>query len=488
LVRRSGKRVGMSSQSPQQFDVCIVGGGPAGSIVALRLALLGHRVCLFERSTFPRRHVGESLTPGVWPILDSLNLRQLVLQGALTPRSTRILWSRPHADLLTPDQMHDWLLVDRGEFDTLLLRAAASAGVSVLQPATVRAAGRGTGGWCINAAAGDHSWPIEAAYLVDATGRAGFRRGKRELVSPRTIAVCGYLQRQFVEHDVYVEALRDCWCWGAPVPGRRFSVMVFLEADRLAAVGRERLPEFWRSQLADTELFARVSQWPLAGPLVVRDATSYFDDDPMTSSFARVGEASYALDPLSSTGVEKAAQNGTVAAIAIHTMLKQPSSTELCLRFYRDRQMETISAHRAWASTLYGSVARYAESSFWRSRSIPAGANGPPPTPGTPRASTNPTGTKFTLQAMVRVSDKVQIVEEPCIVDDEICLHAAVMHPALNRPIAFLHDIALLPLLDMARLSRDINDLLDIWSAHVQRQTAHRIVRWLLDRQILETI
>jgi flavin-dependent dehydrogenase len=63
----------MSSSAPQRFDVCIVGGGPAGSITALQLALLGHRVCLFERSVFPRRQVGELLTRGIWPILDSLN-------------------------------------------------------------------------------------------------------------------------------------------------------------------------------------------------------------------------------------------------------------------------------------------------------------------------------------------------------------------------------------------------------------------------------
>src|SRR5262249_7567085 len=135
-----------------------------------------------------------------------------------------------------------------------------------------------------------------------------------------------------------------------------FSAMVFVDADRLAAVRRERLPGFFRSWLAGTELFAGVSQWPLVGPLLARDATSYFAVEPMTSAFARLGDASYALDPLSSTGVEKAAQSASVAAIAIHTMLEQPSRIDLCVRFYHRRQQETISAHRAWASEFYGGV------------------------------------------------------------------------------------------------------------------------------------
>jgi hypothetical protein len=33
-----------------------------------------------------------------------------------------------------------------------------------------------------------------------------------------------------------------------------------MDADRIAAVGREGLSGFWRSQLAGTELFAGVSQ------------------------------------------------------------------------------------------------------------------------------------------------------------------------------------------------------------------------------------
>jgi len=481
LVRCFRKHLGMSSPSPQRFDVCIVGGGPAGSIAALRLTLLGHRVCLIERSVFPRRQVGESLTRGIRPVLDSLNLSQLVLHGALSPRICHVLWSRPHSDTLTANQKQGWLLVDRGKFDTLLLRAAASAGVCVLQPATVRGASRGSGGWQITVVGGDHSWPIEAAYLVDSTGRAGFLHTKREIVSPRTIAICGYLWRQSGGHDILVEALPDCWCWGAPVPGGQFSAMVFLDADRIAAVRRERLLEFWRSRLAGAELFAGVSQWPLVGPLLARDATSYFAVEPMTAAFARVGEANYALDPLSSTGVEKAAQSGTVAATAIHTILEQPSRMDLCLRFYRDRQQETILAHRAWASEFYGRVARYAEMPFWRARSkLPSLAK--------PRTSPAPAPTNFALETLLRLSDSNRLVQEPCIVNDQICLRAAVTHPNLNRPVAFVHDVELWPLLEMATTSTDVDSLIDLWSAHVPREKAYQIVQWLLDRRLLEAI
>jgi hypothetical protein len=106
-----------------------------------------------------------------------------------------------------------------------------------------------------------------------------------------------------------------------------------------------------------------------------------------------------------------------------------------------------------------------------------------------PAASLAPAAENFTLETRVlRLSDRTRIVEEPCIVDDQICLRTAVTHPNLNRRVAFLHDIALWPLLHMAATGTDVNGLVGLWSTHVPHERAHQIVRWLLDRQILEAI
>jgi 1H-pyrrole-2-carbonyl-[peptidyl-carrier protein] chlorinase len=45
------------------FDIGIIGGGPAGSTIASYLAKAGLKVAVFERDMFPRPHVGESLVP-----------------------------------------------------------------------------------------------------------------------------------------------------------------------------------------------------------------------------------------------------------------------------------------------------------------------------------------------------------------------------------------------------------------------------------------
>src|SRR6476661_3675987 len=55
-------------------DVVVIGGGPAGSTVSTLIAQRGHRVQLFEREKFPRFHIGESLIPETYWVLQRLNM------------------------------------------------------------------------------------------------------------------------------------------------------------------------------------------------------------------------------------------------------------------------------------------------------------------------------------------------------------------------------------------------------------------------------
>jgi flavin-dependent dehydrogenase len=50
-------------QAKVDFDVGIIGGGPAGSSMAAYLAKAGITCVVFEGALFPRPHVGESFVP-----------------------------------------------------------------------------------------------------------------------------------------------------------------------------------------------------------------------------------------------------------------------------------------------------------------------------------------------------------------------------------------------------------------------------------------
>src|SRR5262249_24586425 len=104
-------------------EICVIGAGPAGSTYAGRMVQLGHDVHLIEAERFPRRHLGESLSPGVLRLLEVTGARSAI-QGAdfLPARYVHVHWEG--APQVREDPREQGLLVDRGEFDHLLLDRA----------------------------------------------------------------------------------------------------------------------------------------------------------------------------------------------------------------------------------------------------------------------------------------------------------------------------------------------------------------------------
>src|ERR1051326_5566556 len=62
-------------------DVAVIGGGPAGSTVSTLMAQHGLRVQLFEREHFPRFHIGESLIPETYWVLQRLKMLDKMKQS-----------------------------------------------------------------------------------------------------------------------------------------------------------------------------------------------------------------------------------------------------------------------------------------------------------------------------------------------------------------------------------------------------------------------
>jgi len=112
-------------------DVAIIGAGPAGSSVALRLARAGYQVAIIERSKFPRAKVcGDYLCAGVKSGLKDLGVDAPVLAGAHSIRSIELHGFGAHARLQLPET--DAASLPRSVFDDRLLTLARGAGVQLI--------------------------------------------------------------------------------------------------------------------------------------------------------------------------------------------------------------------------------------------------------------------------------------------------------------------------------------------------------------------
>jgi 2-polyprenyl-6-methoxyphenol hydroxylase-like FAD-dependent oxidoreductase len=350
-------RLDTSPDAP--FEVCVVGGGPAGAALALRLAQLGRRVAIAEKAVFPRPHIGEAITAGALPLFEALGIRSAVESaGALRSELATVAWAgelrrfRPHGG--------PGMLVDRARFDALLLNtASAMPGVRRYQPARVVRAKREEKHWVIALHTGE---VLRASYLAEASGRAHvLPRSRRRLGAP-TLALYAYFRGApgGDPAETWVEAGASAWYWGSPVPGGEFNATVFVDpgpsADYEALVRASKL------------LGPRLGGAHRASEIRTCDATAFADRSPVSSTFIKVGDAALSLDPLSSQGVETAIGTALHAAVVLNTLLDRPEDTDLAIEFYRSRIARSGDFHAAAAADLYRRQAALDDGEFWSRR------------------------------------------------------------------------------------------------------------------------
>ena len=115
----------------------IIGGGPAGSSMALYLASMNFDVCVFEKKLFPRETVcGEFLSHEVIAILKELNLYEKFL--LLKPNKITKLKLFNSGKLTAESNFEfDAFSLKRSTFDNFLLSEAQQRGATVYQPAMI---------------------------------------------------------------------------------------------------------------------------------------------------------------------------------------------------------------------------------------------------------------------------------------------------------------------------------------------------------------
>ena len=201
------------------FDVCVVGGGPAGAGLAAALARTGHRVAVVEQRVFPRDHVGESLSPGAWPLLDSLGIARSAVEAvaASGPDRAGVRWRTEREERV---RVGAGSPSTAARFDALLLDHARAAG-----PTCPPAPGPPAGAYARRlAGAARRREPVEARFLADASGRRALLGGRRIWTSPRVRWPCTPGGRAAAPADgpqTRCAALAEGWLWWAQLPGSR---------------------------------------------------------------------------------------------------------------------------------------------------------------------------------------------------------------------------------------------------------------------------
>jgi geranylgeranyl reductase family protein len=299
-----GCRYAAGVLDPQEWDVAVIGAGPAGLAAAWEAARAGARTLVLERAIHPRYKTcgGGLIGTSLAAVADHLEIpvRERVSTATVTLDGRRE-FTRHHTEpLLT--------MVMREEFDNALRVAAAAAGATIRQRAPVRAIADADGGAVARLADGTS---VRARVLVGADGSAG--------VASRWVGV------EFSQVDLGLEMeisvpgpVADRWRgrvlldWG-PIPGSYG--WVFPKGDRLTVGVIAARGEGARTQAYLRDFTARLG---LSGYPAVRDSGHLTrcrrDESPLRRDRVIVaGDAAGLLEPWTREGISFALRSGALA-------------------------------------------------------------------------------------------------------------------------------------------------------------------------------
>jgi hypothetical protein len=290
---------------------------------------------------------------------------------------------------------------------------------------------------------------------------------------PRTVALHAYWHG-VRQRSPRIEALPDAWCWGVPLPDGSTNVLAFLDPERLRA--DESAEACYRGLLSRSVSGRDLTGAHLAGRVQAADATPFLDENSVGNGEIRVGDAAVAIDPISSSGVQRAVQTALAGAVVVNTLLRRPAAADAARIYYRDSLQRASDRHRAWAAEHYATAAAARPSRFWtrRAQAAPApaaraSAPTPPPDAGVP----------------LQLSRDAAFVELPCVAGEFVEVRTGVAHPHLDEPVAYVGGWELAPLLRRAPAGATARELVSRWSAIVPESAGVAIGSWLTSRGIL---
>ncbi len=321
-------------------DVVVIGGGPAGSTVSTLIAQRGHRVELFERERFPRFHIGESLIPETYWVLERLHMLPKMQRSHFVKKHS-VQFVNAGGKLSAPFYFWDnkphecsqtWQVV-RSEFDQMMLENAREHGVVAHEGARVLDVlfeGARAVGIVVKQEDGS-TREVRAHVVVDASGQAGLIQNRLRLRIWDPVlnkgAVWTYWEGAYRDTGrdegatmVLQTASRNGWFWYIPLHNDIVSVGIVAPFDYLFK-NRADAGNFERTYHEEVgecpEVGRRIENARRASGYFATKDYSYRATTVAGDGWVLVGDAWGFLDPLYSSGLLLALRSGEMAADAV---------------------------------------------------------------------------------------------------------------------------------------------------------------------------
>jgi flavin-dependent dehydrogenase len=375
------------------YDVAIIGGGPSGSTVGSLLKKYAPhlKVGIFERETFPREHIGESLLPTVGKILDEIGVWDDIEAAGFPIKigatykwgTTDDLWDfnlldtrEVDPDAPRPGKFKDWRIrsafqVDRAQFDTILLNQSRKLGCEVFEASGVSKVV--PNGDAVKEIQLNDGRTITARHFVDASGNAAVIRKAlgvevEEPPSLRNIAIWDHWDNAdwavtigTGATRVQVTSLGYGWIWFIPISATRVSIGLVCPAEYYKKSGMSTSDLYTQAVHTDPRVANLIAKAVPTGQVKATKDWSFLSKKMVGDNWYLTGEAAGFADPILAAGITMSMVGALECAYTILELEKGELEAHWLKDFFEQRQINRLVQHIKFANFWYSANAHFTD-------------------------------------------------------------------------------------------------------------------------------
>ena len=381
------------------YDVAIVGGGPAGSTTGTLLKKYNPdlRVIILEKEKFPRDHVGESQLPQISDILEEMGCWDKV-EAANFPIKVGATyrWGKDiqpwDFDFVPPEQFKNEprpakyqgqrrqtaFQVDRAIYDDILLRHAEELGCEVREETAVvkvdiennssdRDASR------ISKLHLNNGETITARYYIDASGHVGVLRRPLGIETScptqlKNIAIWDYwTNAEWAEEigvggtRVQVRSLSHGWIWFIPLGPTRTSIGFICPAEHYKEM--KKRPEELYGEALESEPFIKnlIANATSRGKIETTKDWSFLAEKTVGENWFLTGESAGFADPILAAGMTLTHVGAREAAYTILELERANFDPNWIKSQYDQNQRRRVKQHIRFADFWYAANGQFTD-------------------------------------------------------------------------------------------------------------------------------
>lgn len=310
-------------------EISIIGGGPAGSGLAILLRQLGIRVALFEKKKFPREVLcGEFLSHEVTEFISRVGLRESFLK--LIPNPVKRFTLTAPSRVFSSELSFTGYGLSRGAFDKLLLDYAKELGADIYEEHEVIGLYKAAAGTQLTGKYREGEFTCTANYIISAYGKQNILdkslKRKHSHVNSGFFGVKYHIPASalsgFKKEDIIISAADNIYCGVNCIEQDRAS-LCFLAKTGKHISDRASALRYLSSQNSHfAALIERAGLMEASEPKVYGTGNIYFGTRNLTDTHTIYsGDAAAVIPPLAGDGIGMALENAGLLSALLKKLL-----------------------------------------------------------------------------------------------------------------------------------------------------------------------